>query len=83
MADIPGVTVTRGLTSAVGRTGIGVSADGVTWLLLDPRTYQVIGLNEKAISTGSVMVKGAPITFSGVISMAWADVAIVSGPGER
>ena len=84
MADIPGVTVARGLTNAVGRAGIGVSANGgVSWLLLDPHTYQVIGLNEKAISRSSVMVKGAPITFSGTISMAWADVAIVSGPGER
>jgi hypothetical protein len=84
MADIPGVTVTRGLTSAVGRAGIGVSANGgVSWLLLDPRTYQVIGLGEKALSRASVMVKGSPITFSGTISMAWADVAIVAAAGQR
>ena len=84
MAEIPGVTVTRGLTSAVGRAGIGVSANGgVSWLLLDPRTYQVIGLGEKALSRESVMVKGSPITFSGTISMAWADVAIVAAAGRR
>jgi len=84
MADIPGVTVTGGLTSAVGRAGIGVSANGgVSWLLLDPQTYQVIGLGEKALSRASVMVKGSPITFSGTISMAWADVAIVAAPGQR
>jgi hypothetical protein len=84
MADIPGVTVTRGLTNAVGRAGIGVSANGgVSWLLLDPQTYQVIGLGEKALSQRSIMVKGAPITFSGTISMAWADVAIVAAPGQR
>jgi hypothetical protein len=84
MADIPGVTVTRGLTNAVGRAGIGVSANGgVSWLLLDPQTYQVIGLGEKALSQESVMVKGAPITFSGTISMAWADVAIVAAAGQR
>ena len=84
MADIPGVTVTRGLTNAVGRAGIGVSANGgVSWLLLDPQTYQVIGLGEKALSQESVMVKGSPITFSGTISMAWADVAIVAAPGQR
>ena len=82
MAGIPGVTVTRGLTNAVGRAGIGVSANGgVSWLLLDPQTYQVIGLGEKALSRESVMVKGSPITFSGTISMAWADVAIVAAPG--
>jgi hypothetical protein len=84
MADIPGVTVTRGLTNAVGRAGIGVSANGgVSWLLLDPQTYQVIGLGEKALSRASVMVKGAPITFSGTISLAWADVAIVAAAGQR
>ena len=84
MADIPGVTVTRGLTNAVGRAGIGVSANGgVSWLLLDPQTYQVIGLGEKALSRASVMVKGAPITFSGTISMAWADVAVVAAAGQR
>jgi hypothetical protein len=84
MAEIPGVTVARGLTNAVGRAGIGVSANGgVSWLLLDPRTYQVIGLNERAISQRSVMVKGAPITFSGTITMAWADVAVVAAPGQR
>jgi hypothetical protein len=84
MADIPGVTVTPGLTNAVGRAGIGVSANGgVSWLLLDPQTYQVIGLGEKALSRESVMVKGSPITFSGTISMAWADVAIVAAAGQR
>jgi hypothetical protein len=84
MAGISGVTVDRGLSNAVGRAGIGVSANGgVSWLLLDPQTYQVIGVNERAISPRSVKVKGAPITFSGSISMAWADVAIVEGPGER
>jgi hypothetical protein len=84
MADIPGVTVTRGLTNAVGRAGIGVSANGgVSWLLLDPQTYQVIGLGEKALSQKSVKVKGSPITFSGTISMAWADVAVVAAAGQR
>ena len=84
MADIPGVTVTRDLTNAVGRAGIGVSANGgVSWLLLDPRTYQVIGLGEKILSRESVMVKGAPITFSGTVSMAWADVAVVAAAGQR
>jgi hypothetical protein len=84
MAELPGVTVSHGLTNAVGRAGIGVSANGgVSWLLLDPRTYQVIGLNEKAISARSVTAKGSSLTFSGTISMAWADVAIVKGPGER
>jgi hypothetical protein len=84
MAEIPGVTVTPGMANAVGRAGIGVSANGgVSWLLLDPQTYQVIGLAERAISPQSVKLKGTPVTFSGTVSMAWADVAIVSAPGER
>ena len=29
------------------------------------------------------MVNGSPITFAGTISMAWADMAVVKGPGER
>jgi hypothetical protein len=82
MAEIPGVTVERGLANAVGRAGIGVSANGgMSWLLLDPRTYQVIGVSERAISPKAM--KGSPITFSGTVSMAWASVAIVSGPGQR
>jgi hypothetical protein len=43
----------------------------------------VIGVVEKAISPKSVKVKGSPIKFSGTVSMAWADAAIVSGPGQR
>ena len=84
MATLPGVTVTRGLRNAAGRAGIGVSANGgVSWLLLDPQTYRVIGVNERTLSRKSVMVKGAPVTFSGTASMAWADVAIVAAPGQR
>jgi hypothetical protein len=84
MADIPGVTVRTDLTNAVGRTAIGVSANGgVSWLLLDPQTYRVIGINEKAISVKSLKSKNYPLAFSGTISMAWVDVALVSRPGAR
>jgi hypothetical protein len=84
LADIPGVRVAPGQTNAVGRTGIGVSANGgVSWLLLDPRTYQVIGVNERAISPRPVKEQGSPLTFSGTISMAWAHVAVVAAPGQR
>lgn len=84
MAELPGVTVAHGLADAVGRTGLGVSANGgVSWLLLDPRTYQVIGLNEKAVSPRPAQDGPGPVTFAGTISMAWADVASVGGPGKR
>ena len=83
MADIPRVTVRKDLTNAVGRTAIGVSANGVSWLLLDPQTYRVIGINERALSINSLKIKNYPLTFSGTISMAWVDVALVSRPGAR
>jgi hypothetical protein len=90
MADIPGVTVKTGLTNAVGRTAVGVSAGGVSWLLLDPQTYQVIGISEKAVVAQVAPPhykpqkhKKLPLSFSGMISMAWADVALVRGPGVR
>jgi hypothetical protein len=79
MADIPGVTVKTDLTNAVGRAAIGVSANaGVSWLLLDPQTYQVNGIREKdvAIVLGA---KNPPST----ISIAWTVVALVRGPGVR
>ena len=59
MADIPRVTVPRkDLTNAVGRTAIGVSANGaLSWLLLDPQTYRVIGINERALSINSLKIK--------------------------
>ena len=84
MADIPGVIVHTDLANAAGRTAIGVSANGgVSWLLLDPQTYQESGINEKAISIKSVKIKNYPLTFSSTISMAWADVALIRHPGVR
>ncbi len=84
MADLPGVRVEHGMTSAAGRPGIGVSANGgVSWLLLDPQTYRVIGVNERAVTVRTAGTKGSLPRFSGMISMAWADVAIVAVPGQR
>jgi hypothetical protein len=82
MAAIPGVTVTRGLRNAVGRTGIGVTANGQSWLLLDPQTYRVIGVKERTFGTKS-KAKAPPVTFTGTTSIAWVDVAIVDAPGQR
>jgi hypothetical protein len=51
MATIPGVTVQPGITDAAGAAATGVSGDG-GWdqILLDPVSYQVIGLRQ--LSTG-------------------------------
>jgi hypothetical protein len=51
MATIPGVTVQQGITDAAGDPAIGVSGNGgYDQLLLDPVSYQVIGLRQ--LSTG-------------------------------
>ncbi len=89
LAAIPGVSSQQGITDIVGRPAIGLSDNGgETQLLLDPQTYQVIGM--RAASTGTDPVR----TFAGkgrkvpwpakgtiIESMAWAQVAMVSGPG--
>jgi hypothetical protein len=60
MAAIPGVTVQQGITDAVGAPAIGVSDDGgYDQLLLDPVSYQVIGLLERSTESGP---KRAPLS---------------------
>jgi len=90
LAAIPGVSSQQGITDVIGRPAIGLSGNGgKTQLLLDPQTYQVIGM--RAASTGTDPVrtiagKGrkAPWPPKGTIieSMAWAQVTMVSGPGR-
>jgi len=83
MAGIGGVTVDTHLADAVGRPAIGVSAnDGASWLLLDPQTYQVIGLRVKPTMFMKSTTSG-PQPPSGAISMAWVKVALVNQPGDR
>ena len=59
MAAIPGVTTQQGITDAAGNPAIGVSDDGgYDALLLDPVSYQVIGLRQ--LSTGIGPKAAAP-----------------------
>jgi hypothetical protein len=52
LATIPGVSVQTGITDAVGAPAIGISDDGgYSQILLDPTSYQVIGM--RVISTGT------------------------------
>lgn len=89
MAAIPGVTIQQGITDVTGRRTIGLSANhGKSQLLLDPRTYQVIGM--RARSTGknlarTVTGKSRPWPAKGAVflSMAWAQVTMVHQPGQR
>ena len=90
LAAIPGVSSQQGITDVVGRPAIGLSDNGgKTQLLLDPRTYQVIGM--RAASTGTDPVrtiagKGRKVPWppKGTIieSMAWTQVTMVGGPGR-
>lgn len=52
MAALPGISVQQGVTDAAGAEAIAVSDDGgYNQLLLDPRTYQVLGLRQLSNGT--------------------------------
>jgi hypothetical protein len=54
MAALPGISVQQGVTDAAGVEAIAVSDDGgYSQLLLDPRTYQVLGLRQLSNSVGA------------------------------
>ncbi len=90
LAAIPGVSSQQWITDVIGRPAIGLSDNsGKTQLLLDPHTYQVIGM--RAASTGmdpvrTIAGKGPkapwPPKGANIASMAWAQVTMVSGPGR-
>jgi hypothetical protein len=78
-------------TDVAGQPAIGLSASGKLQLLLDPKTYQVIGA--RAFSEGQKMSQCAaagpkaaklhwPPKGALFISIAWAQVTIVSRPGR-
>jgi hypothetical protein len=80
MADLPGITVEQGITDIAGRQAIGVRS-GYKQLLLDPVSYQVIGLRE--FNSGPGPNAGWPKHGGLVVSMAYTQVREVSGPGVR
>jgi hypothetical protein len=91
MATIPGVSSQRGITDVAGQPAIGLSASGgKSQLLLDPKTYQVIGA--RVFSEGQKVAPRAagrkaaklhwPPKGALFISMAWAQVTMVGGPGR-
>lgn len=51
MSILPGVTIQADITDAAGAPATGISADRADQLLLDPASYQVIGLRQ--LSTGT------------------------------
>lgn len=55
VAALPGISVQQGVTDAAGTEAIAVFDDGgYNQLLLDPRTYQVLGLRQLSNGTGPV-----------------------------
>jgi hypothetical protein len=46
MAALPGISVQQGVTDEAGAQAISVSDDGYDQLLLDPNTYQVLGMRQ-------------------------------------
>jgi hypothetical protein len=82
MASIPGIS-TQSVTDVTGRAAIGVSDDGgYRQLLLDPHTYQILGLR---LTSAGYAPTGAtdqvPPNGTLVASMAWTNVKAVRGPG--
>jgi hypothetical protein len=61
MATLPGISVQQGITDAAGAQAIGVSDDGYDQLLLDPKTYQVLGLRQLNRGTADIPVTGQDI----------------------
>jgi hypothetical protein len=109
MAAIPGVTVQQGITDAVNEPAIGVSGDGgYDQLLLDPVSYQVIGLRQlstgvdpNAVAPSAKQLAQLPKALrqrilrqlktappwprkgAVLLSMAYAQVSEVNGPGVK
>lgn len=96
MAIIPGIGIQEGISNVVGRPAVGLSADGgQIQLLLDPQSYQVIGLRmvspgpEAAVTgvTKGLRTGKGPGTVppKGTVlqSLATTNVTKVSGPGKR
>ena len=93
MARLPGVTVQQGITDAAGQPAIAVSDNGgIDQLLLNPRSYAVVGIRE--VSTGvsparvaskAKSAKSPPWPPRGAVlaSLAISELKPVSGPGRR
>lgn len=89
IATIPGVTVNQGLRDAAGSPAVGITDDGgATEILLNPQTYQVVGINltwvvpSKAQQVKKVGEKSQP-PGTDTNSIAYLRIAEVSGPGQR
>jgi hypothetical protein len=61
IAALPGITVQQGITDTAGGQAIGVSDDGgYDQLLIDPVSYQVIGIRQLSTGINPVRIAGGP-----------------------
>jgi hypothetical protein len=72
MAALPGISVQQGTTDEAGAQAISVSADGYDQLLLDPKTYQVLGLRQLNRGTADIPVTGQDLPAKYRNATAWA-----------
>ena len=72
MAALPGISVQPGVTDEAGARAISVSADGYDQLLLDPKTYQVLGLRQLNRGTTDVPVTTQDLPAKYRHAAAWA-----------
>jgi hypothetical protein len=87
MALIPGVHAERGLTDVIGRPAVALSIAGIgQQLLLDPKTYRVVG--QRTVSSGAwpatPKARAHRVAEGEVVeSTAWARIKFVRAPGTR
>ena len=59
MATLAGITVQQGIKDTAGGPAIGISDDGYDQILIDPVSYQVIGLRQFSTGIGPVTIPQA------------------------
>jgi hypothetical protein len=72
MAMLPGIMVQQNATEGAGAQVIAVSDDGYDQLLLDPKTYQVLGLRRLNRGTADIPVTGQDIPVKYRNGSVWA-----------
>lgn len=90
MAALPGITVQQGIEDTAGGQAIGVSDDGgYDQLLIDPASYQVIGIRQLSTGIGPIAAANKqhgpayPPKGTLVQEIVYAQTAEVSAPGDR
>jgi hypothetical protein len=89
IATIPGITTQYGITNVAGAPAVGLAPDNSqSQLLLDPHTFQVIGLRLLSPGPRSATHSGQPtqpLPPKGTVTQSLANIHVsrVTGPGQR